>query len=82
MAQNHQLLTHHAAGVGLAHRVGVAKGEAGALRGGGVTEWLEQAAALRLCRLTEQTARGCAEPTGGCSWRDTRHTRVTSTEPV
>lgn len=63
--------THHAAGVGLTHSVGVAEGEAGALGGGGLTERLEQAAALRRGRLTEQAARGCTEAASGCCWRDT-----------
>lgn len=59
--------THHAASVSLSHRVGVAKGEAGALCGGGLTEGLEEAGRLWLRSLTKQTARGCTEPASGCS---------------
>lgn len=57
-------MTHHAAGVGLPHGVGVAEGEAGALCRGGLTEGLEQAAGL-LLGLVEQAARGRSETTSG-----------------
>lgn len=58
--------SHHAAGVGLSHSVGVTKGKAGALCGGGLAKRLEEAAGWLLVRLTKQASCGCTETTSSC----------------
>lgn len=72
--------SHHAAGVGLAHGVGAAEGEAAARRGGGLTEGLEQAVGLRLV-LTEQAARGRPEAAGRRYREERRDDQLVWTKP-
>lgn len=61
-----QKAPHNAAGVGLSYGVGVSEGEAGALRGRGLTKRLEEAAGLLRRLLTEQTACGGTKTAGRC----------------
>lgn len=68
--------THHAAGVGLAHGVGVAEGEACVLCGGGLAERLEEAGSLWLGLLTKKSAAASGTKTAGWSWTEDKHTAL------
>lgn len=57
--------TYYAVCVGLTHGVGVTESKPSALCCGTLTKRLEQAAALLLGRLTEQTTSACAKSTSG-----------------
>lgn len=63
--------SHHAAGVGLSHSVGVTKWEAGALCGGGLAKRLEKAAGLLLVLLTKQASCGRTKTASSCREKNT-----------